>query len=151
MSDLTDRQCALMVLLSLKERSSRRAEGRPLTRARFTKLTLKRLCERETITQGWIDRVNESLMKAGWVLIDAGSTFGAVKINVVENWPRATSKNLKSELDQVKKGTFKWNALEQLMRKETWETTTHLRGRNRSKSAKNRKRGPDKIRDKADA
>jgi hypothetical protein len=92
-------------------------------------LTLKKLCDRETITQPWIDRVNESLLKAGWVLLDAGSTYGAVKVNVVENWPRAVSKNLKPVLEKVKKGTFDFRKLEGLMRKETWQTSTHLRGR----------------------
>lgn len=136
MTELTDRQCALMILGSLKERGSRRADGKVLTRARFTKLTLKKLCDRETIAQAWIDRVNESLMKAGWVLIDAGTTYGAVKVSVVENWPRAISKNL---LAEMKKGTSDWNKLERLMSKEAWETTTHLRGRNMTKSLKPKK------------
>ena len=139
MTELTDRQCALMILASLEERGSRRTDGKVLTRARFTKLTLKKLCDRETITQAWIDRVNESLMKAGWVLIDAGTTYGAVKVNVVENWPRAISKNLKAELAEVKEGTFVWDKLERLMSKEAWETTTHLRGRNMTKSLKPKK------------
>jgi hypothetical protein len=139
MTELTDRQCALMILASLEERGSRRADGKVLTRARFTRLTLKRLCDRETITQAWIDRVNESLMKAGWVLIDAGTTYGAVKVSVVENWPRAISKNLKSELAKVKEERFVWNKLERLMSKEVWETTTHLRGRNMNKSPATKK------------
>jgi hypothetical protein len=142
MTELTDRQCALMILASLEERGSRRADGKVLTRARFTRLTLKNLCDREMITQAWIDRVNESLMKAGWVLIDAGTTYGAVKVSVVENWPRAISKNLKnlkSDLADVKKGASEWNKLERLMSKEIWETTTHLRGRNMPKSLKPKK------------
>ena len=109
MTELTDRQCALMILGSLEERGDRRTGGKVLTRARFTKLTLKKLCDRETITQAWIDRVNEFLMKAGWVLIDAGTTYGAVKVSVVENWPRAISKNL---LANLKNGTSDWNKLE---------------------------------------
>ena len=92
MTDLTDRQCALMILLSLQERGSRRKNGRVLTRGRITGLTLKRLCQRETITQAWIEGVNEFLLRAGWVLIDAGTTYGAVKVNVIENWPRASSR-----------------------------------------------------------
>ena len=134
MSELTDRQCALMILRSLQERGDRRKDGKALTRARFSKLTLKRLCQRQTITQAWIDRVNEPLMTAGWVLIDAGTTYGAVKVNVVENWPRAISKNLRTELDQVKNGTFDFDRHEKLLSKETWETTTHLRGRNMNRS-----------------
>jgi hypothetical protein len=144
MTELTDRQCALMILASLKERGDRRTGGKVLTRARFTKLTLKNLCDRETITQAWIDRVNESLMKAGWVLLDAGTTYGAVKVSVVENWPRAIYKNLtnlKSELADVKKGPSEWSKLERLMRKEAWETTTHLRGRNMTKTSKPKKQG----------
>jgi hypothetical protein len=119
-----------MILLSLKERGDRRKDGKPLTRARFSRLTLKRLCQRQTITQPWIDRVNEPLMAAGWVLIDAGTTYGAVKVNVVENWPRASSKNLRSILDQVKSGTFNFDRHGKLLSKAAWETTTHLRGRN---------------------
>lgn len=136
MGELTDRQCALMILLSLQERGSRRALGKVLTRARISRLTLKKLCDRETITQPWIDRVNESLLKAGWVLLDAGTTYGAVKVNVVENWPRAVSKNLKPVLEKVKKGTFDFGKLQGLMRKETWQTTTHLRGRTKTKSVR---------------
>jgi hypothetical protein len=136
MTELTDRQCALRILGSLKERGDRRTGGKVLTRARFTRLTLKKLCDRETITQAWIDRVNESLMKAGWVLIDAGTTYGAVKVSVVENWPRAISKNL---LANLKNGTSDWNKLEGLMTKEAWETTTHLRGRNMTKLSKPKK------------
>ncbi len=136
MSELTDRQCALMILLSLQERGARRRDGKALTRARFSKLTLKRLCLRQTITQAWIDRVNEPLMTAGWVLIDAGTTYGAVKVNVVENWPRAISKNLRTVLDQVKNGTFDFDRHEKLLSKETWETTTHLRGRTSNKRAR---------------
>jgi hypothetical protein len=141
MTEMTDRQCALMILASLAERGTRRTDGKVMTRARFTRLTLKKLCDRETITQAWIDRVNESLMKAGWILIDAGTTYGAVKVSVVENWPRAIYKNLKSELADVKEGTFEWSKLEPLMRKETWETTTHLRGRNMTKPSKPKKQG----------
>jgi hypothetical protein len=136
MSEMTDRQAALMILGSLEERGLRRTGGKVLTRARFTKLTLKKLCDRETITQAWIDRVNESLMKAGWVLIDAGTTYGAVKVSVVENWPRAISKNL---LTNMKNGKSDWNTLERLMSKEAWETTTHLRGRNMPKLSKPKK------------
>jgi hypothetical protein len=127
MSNLTDSDDAVMILASLQERASRRPPGKGLTRARFTRLTLKRLCDRETITQPWIDRVNEFLLKAGWVLIDAGTTYGAVKVSVVENWPRATSKNVMADLAKLKQGKFDIKKREQLMSKDTWETTTHLR------------------------
>ena len=133
MSELTDRQCAVMILLALRERTRRR-DGKVLTRARFSALTLKRLCLRQTLSPAWIDRVNEELMRAGWVLIDVGTTYGAIKVNVVENWPRAISKNLQTELAQVKSRTFEFDRHENLLSKEAWETTTHLRGRNMNRS-----------------
>jgi hypothetical protein len=129
MVDLTDADCALMILVSLRERASRRAPGKGLTRARFTRLTLKRLCDRETITQAWIDRVNEFLLKAGWILVDAGTTYGAVKVSIVENWPRATSKNVMTDLATLKQGKFDRKERELLMSRDTWETTTHLQPR----------------------
>jgi hypothetical protein len=128
MQALSDGQSALMILLSLQERGARRKSDKPLTRARLSKLTLKRLCLRETITPEWIRQVNEPLMKAGWVLFDAGSTYAAVKVAVAENWPRATSKYVRGTLDQLSNGSFDFDQLNWLMLTETWQTTTHLRG-----------------------
>jgi hypothetical protein len=70
--------------------------------------------------------VNEFLLKAGWVLVDAGTTYGAVKVSVIENWPRATSKNVGSALAKLKQGQFDRSEREHLMSRATWETTTHL-------------------------
>jgi hypothetical protein len=117
-----------LILLALEERGLRRKDGTRLTRARLSRLTLKRLCLRETINQAWIDRVNEPLMKAGWILFDAGTTCAAVKVSVVENWPRAISKRVQATLDQVKTEDFDFDQLDRLLQREAWETTTHLRG-----------------------
>jgi hypothetical protein len=126
MGELNDSDRAVMILTSLRERASRRPPGKGLTRARFTSRTLKKLCDLEKITQASIDRVNESLLKAGWILIDAGSTYGAIKVSVVENWPRAISKNVMTDLAKLKQGKFEPAERERLMRRETWETTSHL-------------------------
>lgn len=126
-----------MILLSLKERGVRRKK--PLTRARLSKFTIKKLCLRETITREWVDAVNEWLLSAGWVLINAGTTYAAVKVNVVENWPRAIRKYLKAEIEQVEKGTFDFKSHEGLLKKDFWTTTTHLRGRTSNKRARTKR------------
>ena len=103
MRELSDGDRALMILTSLDERASRRPPGKGLTRARLTSRTLKNLCDLERITPAWIERVNESLLKAGWILIDAGSTYGAIKVSVVENWPRAISSNVMTQVAKLKR------------------------------------------------
>jgi hypothetical protein len=50
--------------------------------------------------------VEEWLFRAGWALFYAGTTFGLVKTESVEGWPRATSKELEAELDEVVRGQF---------------------------------------------
>jgi hypothetical protein len=137
MHKLSALHCAMMILLSLDERGVRRKKV--LTRARYTESSLKLIGLRETITREWIDAVNEELISAGWVLINAGTTYAVVKVNVVENWPRIVSKHLGSQLDQVKQGTFQFQTLERLLKKEVWDTTTHLRGpKSRETSQKSR-------------
>ena len=133
MGELSDRDCALMILISLAERTSRRPPGKGLTRARLTSRTLKNLCDLERITPAWIERVNESLLKAGWILIDAGSTYGAIKVSVVENWPRAISSNVMPKVAKLKEGKFDQAERERLMRPDTWATTSHLSAISKSK------------------
>src|SRR5215203_5891658 len=82
-------QGALVLLRALEERGERR--GKPLTRARLSAASLKALWIRETITREWLDQINEWLLTAGWVLIEAGGTYGAIRVTVVENWPRVAS------------------------------------------------------------
>jgi len=106
-------QSALMVLRALEERGQRR--GKELTRARISGATLKLLCNRETITPQWLDELNEWCLSAGWVLIHAGSTYAAVKMSVIENWPRVAAKHLATELEAVKRGKFNFNSLSRLL------------------------------------
>jgi len=122
---LADKEASLMILLALDDRRKRR-NNKAITRARFSSLTLKRLCQLERITPAWIERVNAWLLMAGWTLVDEGTTYGAVKVDVVENWPRAISKHLRTQMAEVKEGTFDFTSLNRLLRKDVWKTTSHL-------------------------
>ena len=113
---LSAEQSALMVLRAIEQRGQRR--GKELTRARISGATLKLLGNRETITPQWLDELNEWLLSAGWVLIQAGSTYAAVKVSVIENWPRVAAKHLATELEAVKRGKFSFHSLSHLLRSE---------------------------------
>ena len=122
MVKLDPNQCALVLLRALEERGQRR--GKPLTRARLSSASLKALWIRETITREWLDQINEWLLSAGWILIEAGGTYGAIKVTVVENWPRVASAHMKDELTQIKLGKFDFKKWNRLLDKAAWEDTT---------------------------
>jgi hypothetical protein len=124
------REAAVILLHALDERGQRR--GRPLTRARLSRLTLTKLWNREQLTENWIREVNEWLLSAGWALIQAGATFGVVKTEIVENWPRVASKHSKELLEKVACGNFDFSTLEPLFETKARTTPTPAeRGRRR--------------------
>jgi hypothetical protein len=108
----TPREAALLLLHALKAKGDRR--GKPLTRARLSRLTLGRLWNREQLNEAWIREVNEWLLSAGWLLINAEATYGVVKTSVIENWPRVASRHIE-DLDQVGRGNFDFSTLEPLL------------------------------------
>jgi hypothetical protein len=121
------RESALLLRRAIEERGERRFRalerrgergGKPMTRARVSATTLKRLWNREKLTQYWLDEVNEWLLTAGWILVDAGATFGVVKTGVVQNWPRLASKHLETELEQVRRGKFDFGQLDSLLEED---------------------------------
>jgi hypothetical protein len=107
------REAALLLLLALKERGDRR--GKAVTRARLSRVTLKRLWNRENLPEPWLVEVNDWLLSAGWTLVYAGTTFGIVKKDVVQNWPRVASKHLHSVIEEVTRGEFNFSQLESLL------------------------------------
>ena len=53
-------------------------------------------------------------LSAGWTLIFSGRILGAVKTDVIENWPRIASKYLDAVIDEVKQGSFDFSQPEHL-------------------------------------
>jgi hypothetical protein len=102
------RNCMLLVLRLLEDKGD--DLGKPLTRARLAAITLKRLWNRERLTEHFLAEIQDWLLTAGWALIDVGSTYAAVKIDVVENWPRVSSKRIDEELRKVGSGDPKYFA-----------------------------------------
>ena len=104
----TPRECALLLLRVFESRNEERSQ--PVTRARLSELTLKRLWLRQRLTREFLAEVEEWLLSAGWALLFAGSTYAAIKVAAVENWPRLSSKRIADELATVSKGEFDFAA-----------------------------------------
>jgi hypothetical protein len=107
----TPRECMLLFLLLVQERQDRRTK--PTSRARLSEITLKRLWNREVLGRPFLEEVQEWLLTAGWTLIYAGSTYAAIKVDSVLDWPRHSAKRLASELNLVAQGIYDFTELEE--------------------------------------
>jgi hypothetical protein len=95
-----------MLLFLLAVQDSERRLKRSVQRARLPRGTLRRLWMRERFTDDFLQEVGSWLLNSGWVLIDAGSTFGAVRADGIRNWPRISANNLESTIKKVRNGEF---------------------------------------------
>jgi hypothetical protein len=110
------KECALLLLRLVEDREQGRKQK--MTRVRLAEMTLKHLWNRQRLTERFLREVEEWLLTAGWALVYAGSTFGAVKIETVENWPRVSWKRIADEIDEVVSGKFKFAGLEHFLATE---------------------------------
>ncbi len=113
------RECALLFLKLVETREQEEKEK--LNRLRLSDITLKRLWNRERLTERFLAKVMEWLLAAGWAFVSAGSTFGAVKIATVNNWPRVSWTRLKDEIDNVVAGNFDFDDLDHLLETQSDE------------------------------
>ncbi|MHC2395051.1 hypothetical protein ACVMFA_007378 [Bradyrhizobium liaoningense] len=97
------RECAILLLL-LATHPDNPSKG--ITRFRLSELTLKRLWQRNRITDELLKEVQEWLARADWTIFYAAGLYAMVRIDAVENWDRLSSKRLANDLKQVGNGTF---------------------------------------------
>ncbi len=103
-SQPTARQCMLLFLRAIQDAEERL--GKSIRLVRLPRGALRRLWVRERLTDQFLQEVQGWLLSAGWALIDAGSTFGAVKTGAVKNWPRISTNKLEETLKKVREGEF---------------------------------------------
>jgi hypothetical protein len=92
------RQAAMMVLRLLDAKT---AEGRSVSRARLTELTIRRLWGRTRVQEAFLLDVQEILLNAGWALFWAGSSYAVIRLSAIEGWPRISSKRIEFDLDRL--------------------------------------------------
>jgi hypothetical protein len=96
-------ECAILLLLLARSGENRSKE---ITRFCISEITLKRLWHRSRITDELLKDVQEWLSRAGWTIFFAGGLYAMMRVDVVENWVRLSSKRLAAELEKVGNGTF---------------------------------------------
>src|SRR5438132_1211920 len=109
----TPRECALLFLRLIQEREERLEKS--TTRCRLPAVTMRNLWHRNLLTQDFLGEVQEWLLSAGWAFINGGSTFGAVRLEALKNWPRVASSRIANDLKAVKSGEFDFAELEPLL------------------------------------
>jgi hypothetical protein len=110
------RECMLLFLRLIQEREARRQQL--MTRAQIAEVSLKKLWNRERLTEEFLGDVQEWLLTAGWTLFYAGTVYGAVKIAAVKNWPSLAAKHIRPELVEVADGKYDFERLERLLTNE---------------------------------
>ena len=108
----TPRECALLLLQLIDEL---RGDRERITRARLGKLTLRRLWNRPRIQQNFFSDVQDWMYQAGWALFDAGTTYAAVRIDAVENWPPVSSKRIGEIIIEVVQQRYDFEQLDFLL------------------------------------
>jgi hypothetical protein len=92
------REAALLVLHLMDHGGMDR---RPVSRARLTEITIRRLWGRTRVPEGFLLDVQEILLGAGWALFWAGSSYAIIKVAAVEGWPRISSKRIENDLERL--------------------------------------------------
>jgi hypothetical protein len=109
----TAREAAMTVLLLLQTRKDE--TGKPVTRARLTEITLRRLWARTRISSEFVLDVQEYLLQAGWALFWAGSSYATIQVSSVEGWARISYNRIPDQLARIKRGRFDFSELEPLL------------------------------------
>jgi hypothetical protein len=107
------RQCAMLVAHLLRAKG--KEVTKPVTRARLSEVTIRRLFRRQRLPPQFLNEVQEWLFRAGWVLFSAGTTYAVVKAEVVDGWGRISSKRIRNDLEMVGRGRFDFDPLEDLL------------------------------------
>jgi hypothetical protein len=87
----------------------------PVTRARLTEMTIRRLWRRTRIPEAFLLEVQEFLLSAGWALFWAGSSYAIIRSSAVEGWARVSSKKIEHDLDRLSRGRFDFEDVEHLL------------------------------------
>ena len=107
------RETALLLARLAEEKGKRR--DTEVKNLRLSKATFQKVSNRKMLSPEFLGGVQQWLLHCGWVLFEAGSVFGLVRIRTVENWPRCSSQRIEETLQEVKASKFDFRKLEHLL------------------------------------
>jgi hypothetical protein len=105
---------AAMLILCLLEAKQEEVQ-QEITRARLSEITVRRLWIRSRVSNEFLVDVQEELIRRGWVLFWAGSTYAIIKAEAVEGWGQISSKRIADKLKLIEQGRFGFETLEYLL------------------------------------
>jgi hypothetical protein len=105
------REAALLVLYLLDAGA---VDRRPISRARLSDITIRRLWGRTRVPEGFLLEVQEFLLGAGWALFWAGSGYAIIRVSAIEGWPLISSKRIEDDLQRISRGRFEFEEIEHL-------------------------------------
>jgi hypothetical protein len=113
MKEISASQAALLLRLALeRKRESQDERNVRFSRARLTRLTLKRLWKKKELKSSFLDEVAAELLKQGWIFFGADDFYAVVQIRMVRNWTKVSSKVVAGELERFSKGSLDFKKLE---------------------------------------
>ena len=95
----TPDQVASLLRLVLLERQAQL--GRPVTRARISQDSIRKLCGRGQLSLERLNELQEALLGSGWALFCVSfNYFAIVRLSSVEGWARISTSRLKDVLSE---------------------------------------------------
>lgn len=120
----TPRQAAMLTLCLLE--AKQKEVSQELTRARLSELTVRRLWGRSRISDEFLAEVQEELLRRGWALFWARSTYAVIKVEAVEGWGQISSKRIAEKLRLIDQGKFSFETLDYLLLPDEKDETDDL-------------------------
>ena len=102
---LTAEQAAIVILYVIDQ--YRREKEKDVTRLRFSRSTMRKLCLRKNLHESFAGEVITELAEWGWTMFPAGDDFALVQTSVLSSWLRLGSKRISAERRLLRKGDFR--------------------------------------------
>jgi len=103
-------QCTLLLLRMIAARDEEFKKNgikRTVSRARISQNTIRRLCRRTQLSPGFLRKLQEHTLAAGWAFFAIGPTYYAViKLEAAQGWGRISDKRIADELKSIRPGGF---------------------------------------------
>ncbi|WP_395372312.1 hypothetical protein [Komagataeibacter diospyri] len=108
---LTAEQAAIVILYVIDHYS--REKAKEVSRVRFSKATMRKLCMRKNLHDSFAAEVIVELAEYGWTMFPAGDDFALIQTSALSAWLRLGSKRIAAERKQLRNGNL--DVLEEML------------------------------------
>lgn len=101
---LTAEQAVIVILFAIDH--YRREKEKDITRLRFSRMTMRKLCIRKNLRDSFVEELIAELAEVGWIMFSAGDDFALIQASMLDGWLRLGSKRIAGERRRLKAGDF---------------------------------------------